>query len=435
MSRFLLIILFFLFSTSLGMAQTKEQLQKKKEQLLKEIKNTQELLKTTKNNKQNSLAELNAVNKELELRKKVIQTSQSQVNLFNKQIIQSNEEVKKKTAELEQLKKEYAQAVVQTYKYNKFSDKLLFILNAKSFSESFRRINYLRQYAIHREKQAKDIADKTNEIKNSIAELNKKKEEKVVVLSAQLEEKKDLDKTQLEKNKIVANLKQEESKLQATLANKQKEAKKLDTQIATIIKKEIEAAKKAAELAAKKAAEEAAKKAALEKEKNKTTTSSSTTTKTTTTSTPVKPTFTPEYTKLSSSFMSNKGKLPWPVEKGYISKSFGKYNHPDLSGVIIENNGIDIHTEANSSVRCIFEGTVVGIIDNPVFQNAVIISHGEYFTVYSKLGNVTVSKGQKVSTKQTIGSVYSDIDNHSEVHLEVWKGSDKLNPALWIYAK
>jgi len=431
MNKILIIFLVVLLNVFGGFAQTtKEQLQKKREQLLKDISYTQQLLKSAKTNKQASVHDLNAINQQIELRQKLIQNSQSQVNLYDKQINQAKNIVKNKNIELEQLKKEYEQAVVNTYKYNKFTDKLLFILNAKSFSESLRRINYLRRYAVHREKQAQEILHKSKEIQQDIIVINKKKEEKQSILAQQLSEKQDLDKTKQEKNKIVLNLKNEEAKLQKTLSQKQLEAKKLDNQIAAIIKKEIEAAKKAALEAAKKAAaEKAAAELAAKKatEKSKTTTTSSTT--------PVKPTYTPEYTKLTSSFMGNKGKLPWPVEKGFITKYFGKYNHPDLSGVIIENNGIDIKTEPNSSVRCIFEGTVVGIIDNPVFQNAVIISHGEYFTVYSKLGSVSVAKGQKLNTKQTIGTVYSDTDDQTEVHLEVWKGSEKLNPALWLFAK
>ena len=151
--------------------------------------------------------------------------------------------------------------------------------------------------------------------------------------------------------------------------------------------------------------------------------------------TPAKITTTPEYDLLTTSFASNRGKLPWPVEKGFISKGFGRYNHPDLDNVSFENNGVDIRTDANTNVRCVFEGKVVGILNNPTFKNAVIVSHGDYFTVYSKLASVNVSKGQKVSTKQVIGMAYTDEQSITEVHLEVWKGAAKLNPADWIYRK
>ena len=198
-------------------------------------------------------------------------------------------------------------------------------------------------------------------------------------------------------------------------------------------KKQKEAAAKlaAAEAAKKKAAEEAIKKA---KDAGKEPAKADIETVNKKVETPVKLGNTPEYDQLSSNFYGNKGKLPWPVEKGFISKGFGPYVVPGTT-IKMENNGIDIRTDENSSVRCLFEGKVVGILNNPTFKNAVIISHGEYFTVYSKLASVNVSKGQKISTKQVIGAAYTDEDNITEVHLEVWKGAAKLNPADWIYKK
>jgi septal ring factor EnvC (AmiA/AmiB activator) len=417
----LLFVVVSIFSFE-ALAQNKEQLEKKREQLLEEIKYTQNLLKSTKANKQISIADLNAINKQIELRQKLINNTQAQVNLFNNQIVGQKNVVEKKSAELEQLKKEYAEAVAKTYQYNKFSNKLLFIADAKSFSEAYKRLKYLQKYAQAREKQAEEIANKSKEIQDNIKLINQKKLEKEALLNNQITEKSELNKTQQIKNKIVFDLKLEESNLQKKLANKKAEATKLNNQIAAIIKKEIEEAKK------KAAAEAAAKKAALEKSKSTSTTSS-------TTKAPVEVTTTPEYDKLTNSFLGNKGKLPWPVDKGFISKNFGKYNHPDLPGVLIENNGVDIRTDPNATVRTIFEGTVVGIINNPIFKNAVIVSHGEYFTVYSKLESVSVAKGQKLSTKQSVGKVYTDTENQTEVHLEVWKGSEKINPALWIYKK
>lgn len=416
---FFLSILCISFSLTL-LAQTKEQLEKKREQLLTDIKYTQELLNATKKNKKNSMASLAAINKQIELRQNLIGNTQSQVNLFNNQIEQQKSIVEKKSAELEQLKKEYAEAIVKTYQCNKFANRLLFLVDAKTFSAAISRIKYLQKYAEAREKQAKEIVKKSKEIQSNITLINQKKQEKQKLLLNQLAEKTELNSTLQEKSKILQALKLEELKLQKTLTSKKAEANKLNNQIAAIIKKEIAEAKK------KAAAEAAAKKAAAEKNKNNASTKKET---------PADITTTPEYDKLTSSFLGNKGKLPWPVDKGFVSKNFGMYNHPDLPGVVIENNGIDIKTDPNANVRTVFEGTVVGIINNPIFKNAVIISHGEYFTVYSKLESVNVSKGQKVTTKQTIGKVYTDDENQTEVHLEVWKGSEKINPIYWIYKK
>jgi murein DD-endopeptidase MepM/ murein hydrolase activator NlpD len=181
---------------------------------------------------------------------------------------------------------------------------------------------------------------------------------------------------------------------------KKEEAAKLNAQIQAIIAKEIAAQSKAAKDA----------------------------------STPDKPNLalTPEVQKLSASFVSNKGRLPWPVERGVISKYFGSYRHPELD-ILMENNGIDIRTDSYSSVRSVFDGKVVGVVFNPIYKNAVIVSHGEYFTVYSKLETVNVKKGDEIKAKQIIGVVFTDNETRdSEVHFEVWKGSSKLNPTDWI---
>ena len=387
----------------------KDELEAQRKKLLEEIQYTQNLLNKTKENKKASLADLNALNKKIELQQKLIGNIQSQIGSYNEQITDNLQALQQKQDELKQLKEEYAGAILVTYKQNRFANKLLFLASAQSFAEALRRLNYLRRYSDYRKQQAVIILQTQELINSTITDIDEKKKAKEIMLQSQVQEKKQLTQTKVVKDKVVKTLKQEEKTLQATLTKKQQEATKLNAQIEAIIKKEIEDAKAA------------------------TTTKTETTNKTGTSTKTI--TQTPEYLQLTSSFLGNKGKLPWPVEKGFISKSFGKYNHPDLSGVVVENNGIDIRTDPNSSVRVVFEGKVVGIINNPTFKNAIIVNHGEYFTVYSKLATVSVSKGQKITTKQVIGTAYTDDDNITEVHFEVWKGSDKMNPSMWIYKK
>ena len=203
----------------------------------------------------------------------------------------------------------------------------------------------------------------------------------------------------------------------STLAQKQKTKQNLDRAIERLIAKEIEKARKK-------------------------TTTTATTNKTntvkggTTTTTPkkVEITLTPEAEKLSNSFISNKGSLPWPVESGAISSSFGQHEHKDLKGVIINNNGIDILTRPNAGARVLFNGVVSGIITLPGAGKAVIVRHGDFFTVYSNLESVSVSTGQNLNTKQNIGVVASSQETagKGEIHLEIWRNSEKLNPQLWI---
>jgi murein hydrolase activator len=442
-SRSVLFIIFLILTATGALAQSssKEKLEAKKKKLQDEIQYTQKLLTKTKASKDATLADLAALTKQIELRQKLIREVQSEIDGYTVKINQNLDSLKTREQQLAKLKKEYSDAIVRIYKHQRFADKLLFVVNANSFSETLRRVNYLRRYASFRQHQAEQIIEKKSEISGQIAAIDQKKKAKEDLLSGQVKEKQQLNQSVTKKNTVVKTLKQKEKELQTNITKKQAEAKKLDAQIEAMIKKEIEAARLAeekrqkdaalAEAAKKKAAEEAIKKA-KEAGKEPSKADIETVNKKTT---PVTVTNTPEYNQLTSSFTGNKGKLPWPVEKGFISKNFGRYNHPELNGVSFENNGIDIRTDANSSVRAVFEGKVVGTLSNPTFKNAIIVSHGDYFTVYSKLESVKVTKGQKISTKQVIGSAYTDEDNITEVHLEVWKGSAKLNPADWIYRK
>lgn len=441
------LLLFFMLAVSPIIAQDKKAtLEAKKKKLQEEIQYTQKILTQTKASKDATMADLAALTKQIELRQKLIKEVESEIGDYTEKINQNVDSLKVREQQLLKLKKEYADAVVRTYKQQRFADQLLFVVSANSFSEALRRVSYLRKYATFRSVQAAEILHKKSDISQQIAQIDAKKKTKEQLLTGQVKEKTQLNKTVTQKNAVVQTLKKKEKDLQAKIIKKQAESKKLDAQIEAIIKKEIEAARiaeekrqkeeaakiAAAEAAKKKAAEEAIKKA---KDAGKEPSKEDLATVSKKTTTPVTTTATPEYTQLTSNFYGNKGKLPWPVEKGFISKGFGKYSHPDLSGVSFENNGIDIRTDAGIGVRSVFEGKVVGLLSNPTFKNAVIISHGEYFTVYSKLASVNVTKGQKISTKQVIGTAYTDEDDITEVHLEVWKGAAKLNPADWIYKK
>jgi septal ring factor EnvC (AmiA/AmiB activator) len=195
--------------------------------------------------------------------------------------------------------------------------------------------------------------------------------------------------------------------LRKQLEEKQRAKKKLDKAIDDLIRKEIAAAKKKATASGKKNV-----------------TSSNVFS------------LTPEAQKLSSNFAGNKGKLPWPVEQGNISERFGEHPHAELKGIMVKNNGVDIRSVPGTSARSVFDGEVSGVINIPGSNSAVIIRHGEYLSVYSNLSSVSVKKGDKVTTRQKIGQVYYDKDEgYSEIHLEIWKGTTKLDPALWLARK
>lgn len=404
MIRISAILLFLLMSFSL-LAQDKTALENKRKKLESEINYTQNLLKKTQATKNASLNDLVTLDKQISLRKELINNTEKEVTVYSGQIAETNRQLNELEQNLQQLRENYGKAIHGTYRHFRAIDQLLFIASAASFSDGFRKINYLRKIGEYRKRQVDDILKTQADISRKLTEVQQKKNAQENLLSKQKKQESALSRNKTQKARLVEDLKKKESSLSKQLAQKKKEAEKLNSQIQAIIAREIAEAKKNAE------AERA---------------------KTGAPATPGNLAMTPEVAKLSANFVSNKGKLPWPVERGVISKYFGSYKHEEL-GITMENNGIDIRTESFSNVRVVFDGTVVGVVTNPIYKTAVIVSHGDYFTVYSKLEGVSIKKGDKVSAKQIIGKVFTDAEtNESEVHFEVWQGSNKLNPTLWI---
>lgn len=398
------ILFLLILSATASFAQDKAALEKKRKQLEKDINYTQTQLQKTEATKKASLSELETLDKQIKLRKELIDNTSQEVTVYSKQINQTAKSLSQLQNELEKLRKEYARSVYVSYKEVRFTDKFFFIASAKTFSESVRRINYLRKISDVRKKQVAAITATQQQITQQLNDIQHKKLTKEQLLNQQVKQQKALNKNKTQKVQLVKQLNKKEKDLKNKLIAKQKEANKLNSQIEAIIAKEII--------------------------KN--------------TPEPVKPgtsqskpsiSSTPVVDKLSASFVSNKGRLPWPVDKGFISRSFGHYRNEEI-GVDFDNTGVDIRTDANASVKAVFDGKVIAIISNPTYKNAVIISHGDYYTVYSKLESVSVSKGQTVNAKQVIGRVFTDTETgDSDVHFEVWKGQTKMNPSGWIAPK
>ncbi len=404
---FLLVALIFLsFSSS---AQTKQELEKKKNKLLNEISDMQKALDATSKTKKLSLTEIKTIQQKIASRQKLINNYNSQVNQLDNEITQTNTVIKSLDSDLKDLKANYAKMVVYAYKHRSAYDKLLFIFSAESFNDAFRRFLYLRRYSAYRKTQAGQIRQTTVTMNGKIAVLKTQKKTKTELLAEQQQQKDKLQKEKSEKDNTIKKLSGQEKKYKESLAAKKKEQEKLNKQIQDIIKKEIAAS------------------------------TVKTTTKTKTGSTSTSTTEisrTPEVIAMSNSFAANHGKFPWPVENGFVIESFGTHPHPVLKNVTTKNNGVDIKTNSGSGVRTIFGGTVVNVLVNPGYHKAVIIRHGDYFTVYSNLESVTVKANDKVSVKQSIGKAYTDSgENLTMVHLEIWKGTTLLDPEDWLAGK
>lgn len=449
---FLLLFVFCLsISTQTVSAQTdKKGLQKKYDKLQDEIKDTEALLKDTKKKKQNSLNEVKLLKRKLEVRAEMIETISAQVKAVNKEMAESQKQITSMEDDLSDLKSEYAKMIYYAYVNDREYEPLHFLFASENISDAIHEIQYIKEYTSYRKQQLTTIKATQAALVERMAALESDKTEKQKLLSTEEEQKKTLLTEKDEKDNTLKNLQGKEKELADQIAKKKKDAGDLNKKIQNIIAEEIKKEKEKAEAEAKKK-KEAEEKALAEKKaaEKKATESKTTETKTSETKPAEKETasttekkapdkketsgLTPEAALASKNFEGNKGKLPWPVERGSITERFGKHEHEVLSGVIVENNGINISTTEGASVRTIFEGEVVNIIFNPSFQKGVIIKHGGYYTVYTGLETVSVKAGDKISTKQKIGTVFTDAEEgKSEVHLEIWKGTVLLDPGLWI---
>ncbi len=432
-------ILLFAGSSSLNAQNSdKASLQNKYSKLQSEIKDTEDLLNSTKKKKENSLSELKLLNRKIDVREQVINNIAQQMHSVNEELNETTSAINAMQSDMSELKKQYAQMVYYTYLNDQDYKPLHFIFSSNSINEAFQRVQYIRSFHSFRKEQITAIEEISESLTHKLNIIEEEKEEKESLLTKEEKEKKQLDAEKAKKDDAVKKLQSQEKDLKKQIDKKKKDAAALKNKIQSIIAEEIKKEKEKAAAEAARIKEAEAKKAAEQK-----TTTTGTTTKTTETATAkteekattekVNLGLTPEMQLISKNFAGNKGKLPWPVERGTITERFGKHPHPVLKDVIVENNGIDIATTEGTAVRCIFEGEVVNVIFNPAFQKGVIIKHGEYYSVYTNLENVTVKAGDKVTTKQKIGTAWEDPEEgKTEVHLEIWKNTVILDPALWI---
>ena len=411
----------------IGFAQkTVEQMKAAAAKAKKEIEYNNKLLKETEKNKKASIEKLNLLNQQIAVRNKYLSSLSTEIGSLEGDIAKSAVQIRSLTVQLEELQKEYKQTLFMLYKVRSSYDKMIFIMSADNYNQAYNRLKYLQYYSDYMIKQAERIAIMQDSIQKQmgIFKTTVDKKQQLVVVQKQETQKLSTDKHQ--ENLVVQELSSKQQELKRKIQEKKALAKKLERQIEDVIRAEIRAA------AAKAKAE------ALAKEKAKA--KSGGTTKTTTATTTAKPSsavssessLTPEESIISKNFAENKGRLPWPTVKGTITERFGTHPHPTLS-FDVESNGIEITTTKGAKARAIFEGTVTKIVVIPGRNTAIIIKHGNYYTVYDNLVNITVKAGQKVTVKQEIGTIFTDPESGLTVlQLQIWKDLLKLNPELWL---
>ena len=420
---FLAFIFMLLFSFTPAYAQktkgkTKKQLQTEINSLQKEISTANQLLKKTKKDREMTLNEVSILDKKIKQREQLIKTYDEQIAVLDEEIKTGQNNIKALNADLSKLRKEYSKMLEFANKNRNNYDKLGFVFASKDFNQAFRRLRYIREFNDARKVKMDQIASTERRISGEVEASQKAREEQAALQKDEKNQQDALKKEKEELNNQVAKLKKKEGNIQQDIKNKQQQAQKLQKAIDEIIAEEI-----------RKANLEAEKKRKEEEKKN------ANSGKTTTTTAPKEKgmALTPEEKTLSSNFISNKGKLPWPVERGVISSSFGKHTSPVSNKVTVTNTGIDIATTEGAKARAVFDGVVTTVTKILTSNTVVIIRHGEYFTVYSNLENVTVKSGDKVKTKQNIGTVHTNkAEDKTELHFELLKQQTRQNPASWL---
>jgi len=383
----------FLFLSITTQAQTKRDLEQKRQKLQKEIRQINHLLIKTKTKEKSILSQVTDLDRRLHVRERLVKTIKKEVSLMNRGISKNQLQIDSLQNSLQQLKHDYAKMIQKSYKSKSQESRILFLLSSDNFTQAYNRLKYMKQYTTYRKHQGKEIEKQSILLKKLNNDLLYKKSQKDTLLIQTKKEQQNIKSEKSIHKKLIAQVKRKESKYLQSIRKKQREEHKVNLKIERIIRAAIAKSNK---------------KGSVFK-------------------------LTPEATALASEFASNKGRLPWPVAKGLIVLGYGLQHHPVVKTATIQSNGIRIATEKGAFVRAIFKGKVLAIQLIPGGQKAVLIQHGNYISVYKNLDTVIVNNGQMVSEKQNIGSVHTDkTTGKSILAFALFKNVKTVNPSLWL---
>ena len=373
------IFIFLQLFCSTLFSQEIENLRKEQEKLQQQILETRQEINTKANTREDAFKQINLLSNEINAREQLIRSLNTEISNFDRQINTNQKEIKALEDKINKIKEEYVRMLQDTYLRRNSMNDMLFFLSAKDFTESYNRYRLLKEYSEYRKQQGTKLIESQNQLKVLLLEIQQQRNEKAQSLNKLERERSALNQSQSQKRRLVTELQKEERWLKQTLAEQQKREKALENQILEIIRQAQN----------------------------------------------VK-------TEYGKDFKDNMGKLPWPLSKGIIISEFGEQPHPVIKGVTIKNNGIDIKS-AENGIHAVFEGEISRIINIPGYNNAIIIRHADYLTVYANLKDIFVKQGQKVSMNQKIGTLYKEKGETSgTLHFEIWKENQKLNPKRWL---
>jgi len=391
-------------------AQSRSSLEKKRKKVEADIAANRKILKTTQKEKSATLHKLNTLNQIITQSEQLLRNLQQEVLVLDKELLAKQHDLDSLQAAYEKERLKLKKTVIQAYKTRKGGQEIAFLLSAKNIRQATRRMKFLRKLSDFRRHQIASINVQADKVQKALAELNQLRKERYGLLGNQKLEMRKLESDKQSKQRMVTALTGKEAELKKRIEQNQAKVAQLNREISKAIAREIE--------------RERQRQAASNRAPKPSGSSSA--------SSPSASTLTPEARALSADFVNNKGGLPWPVERGFISQSFGTHQHPDLPGITTVNNGVDITTQQGGEARCVFKGKVSAILTIPGQGQAVLVNHGEYFTVYTRLSKVYVAKGQELSSGTKLGQVMTDEEGRTILNFQVWQGQAKQNPASWI---
>lgn len=405
MPKFLLSIL-FLCLTSLvwGQESQQEKLEQRKAQILQEIRENESQLRSVKKKEKSAVTVVMLQANKIKLQEKLIKTTEKQAKVLGNDMYINQVKINKLKKELEVLKEDYARMIVKSYKSRSEESRAMFLLSSENFLQAYKRAQYMKQYSSFRKMQGEEIKSKSLELQDYNGRLAVQKKEKQKIIAEREKERLALEKQKKEQLRLVNAIKKDKNKIMAAIRKKQSETKAIDRQIDRLIREAIaEANRKAA--------------------KDGTATGGSSS----------RIALTAEAKILADNFRANKGKLPWPVEKGFVSLGYGKQPHPVYPTLVINNSGVEITTESGAYARSVFAGEVTNIMVLSPVNKAVMIQHGDCFTVYQNLSSVSVSKGDKVGIKQNLGKIRTNSEGKTVLKFTISQNATYNNPASWLY--
>ena len=400
--RFYIPILIFLLSTVCISGQTRKQLETQRKKLNLKIKQVNKLLFEAKNDQKNALENLKDLNQKIDVREKLIETIHLEVKLLSNEIASNEKKIAKFNKRLEILKKDYAAMIFKSYKSKSQQSRTMFLLSSRNFRQAYKRLEYMKQYASFRKKQGEEIILQTDLVKQFVASLNLQKQEKDTLILSENEQKNKIEGDKKSQQKLVSEIQKKEKKYKSELRKSIREEKKVAKKIDKLIRAAIARANKKAKVSPTKT------------KKNEFILS-------------------PEAKALAAEFELNKGKLPWPLRESLVTRRFGKQPHPTFSGITINSSGLHLVTKKGAYASAIFGGTVLAIQLTTERKKNVLVQHGNYITAYNNLENSLVKMGDKVSTGQDLGKVYTDkVTGKTILIFLLFKNTKRLNPASWM---